>query len=112
MAAGPFIRMVVQLVIPIGRALATAYQQALSNARREGANAARESLKRAKGMTEGEAIEILNLSETDAKNAAAVEESFRRIFDANDPKNGGSFYLQSKVYRAHQCLAARHKQDS
>lgn len=29
---------------------------------------------------------------------------FEQYFSANDPKNGGSFYLQSKVYRAHEAL--------
>lgn len=33
-----------------------------------------------------------------------VEERFKRLFRANDPENGGSFYLQSKVYRAHESI--------
>ena len=31
-----------------------------------------------------------------------VMERFKRLFDANDPKKGGSFYLQSKVLRARE----------
>jgi import inner membrane translocase subunit TIM16 len=31
-----------------------------------------------------------------------VMERFKRLFDANDPKTGGSFYLQSKVLRARE----------
>lgn len=31
-----------------------------------------------------------------------VVERFKRLFDQNDPKNGGSFYLQSKVLRARE----------
>lgn len=31
-----------------------------------------------------------------------VMERFKRLFDANEPKNGGSFYLQSKVLRARE----------
>lgn len=27
---------------------------------------------------------------------------FKRLFDANEPKKGGSFYLQSKVLRARE----------
>ena len=27
-------------------------------------------------------------------------ERYKRLFDANDPKQGGSFYLQSKIVRA------------
>ena len=33
-----------------------------------------------------------------------VHEQFRRLFDMNDPKKGGSFYLQSKVLRARERL--------
>mmetsp|Transcript_11688 Transcript_11688/g.47209 ORF Transcript_11688/g.47209 Transcript_11688/m.47209 type:complete len:120 (+) Transcript_11688:105-464(+) len=110
MAAGPFIRIIIQLAIPFVRAFGAAYQQALSNARRDGANAARESLKKAKGMTTTEATQILNLTESEATNLKTVEESYRRIFEANDPKNGGSFYLQSKVYRAHQVLVLQHRE--
>lgn len=29
-------------------------------------------------------------------------ERFKRLFDANDPKKGGSFYLQSKILRARE----------
>ena len=31
-----------------------------------------------------------------------VAERFKRLFDTNEPKNGGSFYLQSKILRARQ----------
>jgi import inner membrane translocase subunit TIM16 len=31
-----------------------------------------------------------------------VMERFKRLFDSNEPSNGGSFYLQSKVLRARQ----------
>ena len=27
---------------------------------------------------------------------------FKRLFDSNDPKKGGSFYLQSKILRARE----------
>lgn len=103
MAVGPFVRIIAQLAIPIARAFAVAYQQALSNARREGAKAARDTLTK-KRMTTQEATEILNLTEADARDVKVVDENFRRIFQANDPKNGGSFYLQSKIYSAQQTL--------
>ena len=32
----------------------------------------------------------------------AVTERFKKLFDINDPKKGGSFYLQSKVLRARE----------
>jgi import inner membrane translocase subunit TIM16 len=31
-----------------------------------------------------------------------VMERFKKLFDVNDPKKGGSFYLQSKVLRARE----------
>jgi import inner membrane translocase subunit TIM16 len=31
-----------------------------------------------------------------------VMERFKRLFDSNEPKKGGSFYLQSKILRARQ----------
>lgn len=33
-------------------------------------------------------------------------ERFKKLFDANEPKNGGSFYLQSKVLRARERIEA------
>lgn len=33
---------------------------------------------------------------------AHVMERFKRLFDANEVANGGSFYLQSKVLRARE----------
>jgi import inner membrane translocase subunit TIM16 len=35
-----------------------------------------------------------------------VMERFKRLFDANEPKNGGSFYLQSKILRARERIEA------
>ena len=31
-----------------------------------------------------------------------MHERFKRLFDLNDPKKGGSFYLQSKILRARE----------
>ena len=36
-------------------------------------------------------------------------ERFKKMFDANDPKNGGSFYLQSKILRARERIEAEVK---
>ncbi|KAH8072888.1 tRNA-Phe hydroxylase [Aureococcus anophagefferens] len=40
---------------------------------------------------------------------AVIEERYKRLFEVNDPANGGSFYLQSKVYRAHEALVSERK---
>ena len=35
-----------------------------------------------------------------------VMERFKKLFDVNDPKKGGSFYLQSKILRARERIEA------
>jgi import inner membrane translocase subunit TIM16 len=35
-----------------------------------------------------------------------VMERFKKLFDSNDPQNGGSFYLQSKILRARERIEA------
>ena len=68
---GPFVRMLAQAAVPLFRAFATAYQQALHNARKEGATAAKEALKPKRGaMTPAEAAEILHLPEGGAAGPA------------------------------------------
>jgi mitochondrial import inner membrane translocase subunit TIM16 len=36
------------------------------------------------------------------KNMEAMMDRFKRLFDANEIEKGGSFYLQSKIFRARQ----------
>jgi len=51
-----------------------------------------------------EACSILNVGPGKMGNIEmeAVTERFKRLFDLNDPKKGGSFYLQSKILRARE----------
>lgn len=58
----------------------------------------------ASGLTLDEACKILNVSppKGGTANLTGVHDSFKRLFDLNDPKKGGSFYLQSKVLRARE----------
>lgn len=49
------------------------------------------------GLTLEEAQQILNISKLDAKE---VQEKFDHLFNVNEKSKGGSFYLQSKVFRA------------
>lgn len=51
-----------------------------------------------------EACKILNVgpSKMGQIDAEFVTERFKRLFDLNDPKKGGSFYLQSKILRARE----------
>lgn len=55
-------------------------------------------------MTLDEACRILNVSPPKGGqvNTEQVTERFKKLFDLNDPKTGGSFYLQSKVLRARE----------
>lgn len=73
MAAGPFARLIAQLVVPVvavlARALPAAYAQALQNAKKAGGAAAQDAAKQApifgkKVMSKQEALQILNLEET------------------------------------------------
>ena len=42
-------------------------------------------------------MQILNVNKLDPKE---VEEKYQHLFNMNEKSKGGSFYLQSKVYRA------------
>lgn len=48
-----------------------------------------------------EAMKILNV---DDLNPETIDKNYKHLFEVNDRKNGGSFYLQSKVYRAKERL--------
>lgn len=56
------------------------------------------------GLTLDEACKILNVSPPKGANTNldTVIERFKTLFDKNDPKKGGSFYLQSKILRARE----------
>lgn len=49
------------------------------------------------GLTLEEAQQILNISKLSKEDAQA---QFDHLFKVNEKSNGGSFYLQSKVFRA------------
>mmetsp|Transcript_814 Transcript_814/g.1507 ORF Transcript_814/g.1507 Transcript_814/m.1507 type:complete len:141 (+) Transcript_814:104-526(+) len=110
MAIGPFARIIAQVVVPLlatlARAIPAAYGQALQNARKAGMNPntvdAASSILR-KTLSKEEALQILNLSESDA-SLEAIQKQYEKYMAANDVSKGGSFYLQSKVYRAKEML--------
>ena len=52
-------------------------------------------------MTLEEAKEILNVDKMDPES---VQKNYDHLFNVNDKAKGGSFYLQSKVYRAKERL--------
>ncbi|KAL2147510.1 hypothetical protein VTI28DRAFT_8765 [Corynascus sepedonium] len=101
----------------VGRAFAEAYKQAAASSQYQRAQAkagngglsGRASL--SSGMTLDEACKILNVKPPQGGKADMEEvmERFKRLFDNNDPKKGGSFYLQSKILRARERIEAEIK---
>ncbi|CAL9053091.1 unnamed protein product, partial [Musa banksii] len=87
----------------LGRAVLQAYRKALENANKNGvAHEAINNIRRAsRAMTEQEARQILGISENS---------SWEEVMQ-NNTKNG-SFYLQSKVHRAKECLEAVYKENN
>lgn len=109
---GPLARILVQTAIMgisiLARALPAAYGAALSNARKSGNDISTSSYGDVLGkkrMTIDEAKMILNV-ENDDQNITAdlLNKQFDMLFKMNAVDNGGSFYLQSKFYRAKELL--------
>lgn len=105
-------RIITQVVITgsrvLGRAFTEAYKQASASSQYAKAQAKNNpggaSTFASNGLTMEEACKILNVKPPkDGKaNMEDVMERFKKLFDVNDPKKGGSFYLQSKVLRARE----------
>lgn len=90
-----------------GRAFAEAYRHASASQKYQaagGSSASGANTMSSAGLTLDEACKILNVSPPKGgqANMEQVTERFKRLFDLNDPKKGGSFYLQSKVLRARE----------
>jgi len=102
-----------------GRAFGEAYKQAAASSKyaREAAASGNPTTPGARpgasgGLSLDEAYKILDIGppksgpggvDPDAF-AKRVSERFKVLFDKNEPKTGGSFYLQSKVLRARERL--------
>ncbi|XP_071723171.1 LOW QUALITY PROTEIN: mitochondrial import inner membrane translocase subunit PAM16 like 2-like [Rutidosis leptorrhynchoides] len=84
------------------RAFAQAYRQALQNASKNGVarEAVQNAVRRGKAMTEQEARQILGVTEGTAWEE--IVKKYNHLFEQN--AKSGSFYLQSKVHRAKECL--------
>ncbi|KAK8827983.1 Pam16p, TIM16 [Blastocystis sp. ATCC 50177/Nand II] len=107
---GPLMRYATQFLASLGgtsiRAFFQAFQQAAAQADSEQAGAPAQPVQDfslRKGISIPESLQILNMKREDV-NPTSLSEQFDKYFSANDPKTGGSFYLQSKVYRAHEAL--------
>ncbi|MCJ1354825.1 MAG: mitochondrial import inner membrane translocase subunit TIM16 [Icmadophila ericetorum] len=92
----------------LGRAFAEAYRQAAASSKYASAtgksNLSSANNLASSGLTLDEACRILNVKPPQGgkANMEDVMERFKRLFDNNDPKKGGSFYLQSKILRARE----------
>ncbi|KAL7179709.1 hypothetical protein ACSBR1_043004 [Camellia fascicularis] len=86
----------------MARALVQAYRQALANASRNGVTAeAVQNVRRvSKIMAEPEARQILGV--TKHSSWEEILQKYDSLFERN--AKTGSFYLQSKVHRAKECL--------
>ena len=92
-----------------GRAFAEAYRQAAASSKyaaeaRKGNTGATNTFS-SSGLTLEEACKILNVKPPNGAGETTGEvvmERFKKLFDLNDPKKGGSFYLQSKILRARE----------
>ncbi|KAF3761704.1 hypothetical protein M406DRAFT_74647 [Cryphonectria parasitica EP155] len=111
-------RLITQVVLigtrVVGRAFAEAYKQASASSsyqraqQKAGGASASGRASITSGMTLDEAVKILNVKPPQGGKADMedVMERFKRLFDANDPQKGGSFYLQSKILRARERIEA------
>ncbi|KAB1213375.1 Mitochondrial import inner membrane translocase subunit tim16 [Morella rubra] len=93
----------------LARALVQAYRQALTNASKSGV--AQETLQNtvrraSKAMTEQEARQILGVSDQTAWEE--ILQKYDALFERNS--KSGSFYLQSKVHRAKECLEVAYRE--
>ncbi|RVD87467.1 Pam16 [Arthrobotrys flagrans] len=102
----------------VGRAFAEAYKQANASQKYAAAAAASGGANTIadrgfSGLSIDEACRILNVKLPDGNGKLTgltmeeVASQYKRLYDANDPTKGGSFYIQSKVYRAKERITAQ-----
>ena len=123
--SNPVVRILAQIGLSVatvvGKAFGKAYQNAAAEAAaqkagRVGAGAAggqagsvTSGWNRAKMMRPDEAYKVLNVDPKSPTPQSEIQQNFDKLFRINDVTVGGSFYLQSKVYRAKQTLDRIHK---
>lgn len=92
-----------------GRAFAEAYRQAAAQTAKHGVNATAKSQTGSNaeygGITLNESCKILDIENNkESLNLENIDRRFNYLFNVNDKDKGGSFYLQSKIYRAAERL--------
>ncbi|KAI9140089.1 Pam16-domain-containing protein, partial [Paraphysoderma sedebokerense] len=101
-------RIIAQIVVLgtqiVGKAFIEAYKQAAATARAAASSTSSSSksdaITQKTGLTLSEASQILNANNISSSSKEEILKKYEHLFNANDPGKGGSFYLQSKVYRA------------
>ncbi|KTA95258.1 Mitochondrial import inner membrane translocase subunit TIM16 [Nakaseomyces glabratus] len=112
MAHRALVKIVITGTRVLGHAFAEAYRQAAAqSAAKQGASAmGRNKTGRGNaaaeygGITLDESCKILNLDAAKDLKLDKVNQRFDYLFNINDKEKGGSFYLQSKIYRASERL--------
>ncbi|CDO96047.1 unnamed protein product [Kluyveromyces dobzhanskii CBS 2104] len=106
MAHRAFIQVVFTGAQVFGRAFAESYRQAAAQTAKQAVNgsAARGASAEYGGISLDESSKILNIENEKDMNLDRINERFQYLFDINDKEKGGSFYLQSKIYRAAERL--------
>lgn len=111
MAHRALVKIVITGTRVMGHAFAEAYRQAAAqSAAKQGASAVgRNKTGRGRaaeygGITLDESCKILNLDPVKDLNPDKINQRFDYLFNINDKEKGGSFYLQSKIYRASERL--------
>ncbi|OLY84226.1 Mitochondrial import inner membrane translocase subunit TIM16 [Smittium mucronatum] len=61
------------------------------------------------GIALDESVKILNVDEI--KDMDKIREKYEHLFKMNDPKDGGSLYLQAKVVRAFERVQIEYMQN-
>lgn len=61
-------------------------------------------------MNRDEAFKILNFNENTNPTPAEIMKRFEKMYIDNNPKAGGSFYLQTKIYFAKEFLMSGYKE--
>mmetsp|Transcript_47190 Transcript_47190/g.78300 ORF Transcript_47190/g.78300 Transcript_47190/m.78300 type:complete len:135 (-) Transcript_47190:229-633(-) len=108
-------RIVAQMLVTAGSVFARAFAQALQQAQHQGKSGnAKEAADRLLGkMDAGQARKILNMEKP--YTAEQITQQFENIFKYNDPKTGGSYYLQCKAEHAkntlHEEFAKQYEQE-
>lgn len=99
--SGILYRAVAQTVMFTVNVVSKAFMQAYSKAQAGGGQAAKAAVSGSR-MPIDQARQILNLEKAFTREELVTQ--FDKYYKANDPDNGGSFYIQSKVFQARETL--------